>query len=209
MHILTHTTFVGHYYITAIVDRHASQEGENISPYADIDNLPFAKKAYQLCDAKSGKFLKHLVAANRLKRCMDRTEFNIKQPIMDTGSQQVQGSPIPSAEDQSGTNSQSVEAPLPLINDQTTQPVVNQSGQSNQAAKTEQEQNEKSDWHLAKWIVRKRVVNNKLQFLVKFYDNSLLWCNDEDVGLYLKMKYFTKVANERRRRQKAERERFR
>jgi hypothetical protein len=62
--VLTHQRFVGPYFISSVVERQVS-EGDGTSPYTDLNGSSFPR-AYQLCDARNGRFLKHLVPAKRL-----------------------------------------------------------------------------------------------------------------------------------------------
>ena len=65
-----------------------------------------------------------------------------------------------------------------------------------------------TEWHAAKCIVRKRVQNGELLFLVKFADSTLSWVKEHDVTDELQKRFFIKLATTRKRRQKAARERF-
>jgi hypothetical protein len=64
------------------------------------------------------------------------------------------------------------------------------------------------EWWPAKHIIRKRLTAGKLEFLVKFSDNSAQWISDADVSEELKRKYFIKAAARRRSRQRDYRARF-
>jgi hypothetical protein len=64
------------------------------------------------------------------------------------------------------------------------------------------------EWWPAKNIVRKRLTAGKLEFLVKFRDNTAQWVPDADVSEELKRKYFIKAAAQRRSRQREYRSRF-
>jgi hypothetical protein len=63
-------------------------------------------------------------------------------------------------------------------------------------------------WWPAKHIIRKRLTAGKLEFLVKFRDNTAQWIPDADVSEELKRKYFIKAAAQRRDRQRKYRARF-
>jgi hypothetical protein len=50
------------------------------------------------------------------------------------------------------------------------------------------------EWWPAKNIVRKRLTAGKLEFLVRFRDNTAQWVPDVHVSEELKRKYFIKAA---------------
>jgi hypothetical protein len=64
------------------------------------------------------------------------------------------------------------------------------------------------EWWPAKNIVRKRLAAGKLEFLVKFKDNTAQWVADADVSEELKRRYFIKAAAHRRSQQREYRSRF-
>jgi hypothetical protein len=65
-----------------------------------------------------------------------------------------------------------------------------------------------SQWWPAKHIIRKRLTAGKLEFLVRFSDNSAQWIPDADVSEELKRKFFIKSAAQSRSRQRKYRARF-
>jgi hypothetical protein len=62
-----------------------------------------------------------------------------------------------------------------------------------------------SGWEPAKGIIGKRMVQGRVQFLVKFRNNESWWCNEDAVSEELKRRFFLKKAGERNRRQRAAR----
>jgi hypothetical protein len=61
----------------------------------------------------------------------------------------------------------------------------------------------------AKHSIRKRLTAGKLEFLVRFSDNSAQWVPDADVSEELKRKFFIKSAAQNRSRRRKYRARFR
>jgi hypothetical protein len=144
-------------------------------------------KAYQLTSCETGKVLKALVPASRLKRCVDRSTFDkVHPPLCD--QQKGPDETDTQSEKQSavGASQQSPETPSVGTETRVSGP----------------------EWWPAKNIVRKRLTAGKLEFLVKFRDNTAQWIADADVSEELKRKYFIKAAAQRRSRQREYRARF-
>ena len=64
------------------------------------------------------------------------------------------------------------------------------------------------EWFTAKSISRKRMLNKQLQFSVRWEDGSQSWQSENDVTPLLKQKFFIKLANKNRERQRQARNRF-
>jgi hypothetical protein len=72
--VLTHKQYKGPFFITKVCQRESTFS-------KDEDNYPTLQtsamgKAYQLTNCETGKVLKALVPASRLKRCVDRSIFD-------------------------------------------------------------------------------------------------------------------------------------
>jgi hypothetical protein len=152
------------------------------NPYPSLNETALPP-AYQLVNSKTGKIVKGLVPSRRLKLYVSREDFDRLHPPLI----------MPEADNQA-------------------EPQISQSQNSDQQGVTQKNEgpnkSSSTDWHQAKNIVRKRVIKGKLEFLVKFCDNSCAWCIEQDVSQALKAKYFTKMAAQRRRRQWEAREAF-
>jgi hypothetical protein len=129
-----------------------------------------------------------LVPAFRLKRFIEREAFNKKYPPLST--------PINNPE-------------TLLVSNRTELSQTN--ANENLMTQTNEEQtgnDESQKWFPAKSISRKRMLNKQLQFLVRWEDGSQSWQSENDVTPLLKQKFFIKLANKNRERQRQARKRF-
>jgi hypothetical protein len=188
--VLTHKRFGDRrYYITRIVGRKESFVPSDGNPYPTLDQTSIAP-AYELTDTQTGRTLRHLVSAHRIKKFRDIAEFNKQHPPHSTPNaavtDAVRGRGDDRREERQPTDGAAQTQPA-----MTTKPSALADG-----------------WHAAKCIVRKRVQNGELFFLVKFADSTHSWVKETDVSDELKKRFFMRLAATRKRRQKAARERF-
>ena len=182
--ILCHRKFGSKkYFITKVVSKENEFAPTEEDRYPTLGQAAIAP-SYQLCDTKTGKLLKFLVPAFRLKKFIEKEDFNKKfpplEPPINASEPKAKDTPQPSQDQVSQSNA----------NDQ-----LNNDDPSNQ-------------WFPAKSISRKRMQNKQLQFLVRWEDGSQSWQSENDVTPLLKQKFFIKLANKNRERQRQARKRF-
>ena len=191
--ILSHKKFGNKkYFITKIVskDNEFVPTEENKYPAHGEASIG---KAYQLCDTITGKALKHLVPAFRMKKFIEQDEFNKKYPPLPPKI----GTPVTElVENAIGT---------PETN-QNEATLLNQN--DNETAEINNEQTSSQKWYPAKSISRKRTINKQLQYLIRWEDGTQSWQNQIDVSPALIQRFFIKQANKNRQRQRAARNRF-
>jgi hypothetical protein len=188
--ILCHKKFGSKkYFITKVVSKENEFIPSEENKYPSLGEASIGK-AYQLCETESGKPLRFLVPAFRLKKFVGRETFNKKYPPLPMNTPETVSTPLnvtePSQE-QVSVN----ENVMPESNDE--QQTGNRTSQV---------------WFPAKSISRKRMLNKQLQFLVRWEDGSQSWQSENDVTPLLKQKFFIKLANKNRERQRQARKRF-
>jgi len=69
--VLTHIRFgTKRFYTTRIVERQGTFVRDDDNPYPTLDQTPIAP-AYELTDTQTGRTLRHLVSADRMKKYRD------------------------------------------------------------------------------------------------------------------------------------------
>ena len=191
--VLSHRRFGdAPYYITKIVERQESPKPDDCL-YASLAHSKIAP-AYQLADSRSGKLLKYLVSSRRLKRCYNKEQLNKLCP------------PLPTPRAGNGVQAQGTSEQTPAVSPQgTTQPT---SADNSNAQPATSNSTLQTGWEQAKSIIRKRAAQGRVQYLVKFLNNESWWCEEDAVSEEMKRRFFLKRANERNRRQKTARLRF-
>ena len=140
--------------------------------------------AYELTDTRNGKTFKSLINSRRLKKYVGTDEFEKRfLPILPRKPQ--------------------------------IQPITSQatSGQTSAPAESSQSSDKPTIQHqdgcfAAKNVIRQRRLNNQLEFLVRFADNTAQWIKEPDVSDELKRRYFLKKTAMRRRQAKNKRDLF-
>jgi hypothetical protein len=129
---------------------------------------------------------------------IDREIFNQKYPPI-----KPQSSTSVSSSQNGPTVSQEAAEQTTINADKNqTDPVLEEQGEQPVGSQTSQQ------WFPAKSISRKRMVNKKLQFLVRWEDGTQSWESENDVTPLLKERFFIKMANRNRARQRQARRRF-
>jgi hypothetical protein len=172
----THQIFRGPYYITKIVSRSSTFQPSTEEPFPNLTQTAIVP-AYELTDCKTGKTLKSLIPACRLKAYISATDFELKHPPLQKNGSEDQ-------EDQGQLNSE-----------------TNDSGNENS-------QPTQHPWETAKNIVRIRNMKGKVDYLVRFEDSSVYWCEQNDVSEELIRKFHLKQATVRRNRRRWTRDVF-
>ena len=182
------------YYITKIVERQESPKPDDCL-YASLAHSEIAP-AYQLADSRTGKLLKYLVSSRRLKRCYDKEQLNKLYPPL----------PMPRAGNSVQPTTQGSSEQTPAVSPQVTAQPTSADNASAQPAASNS--NLQPGWEQAKCIIRKRTAQGRVQYLVKFLNNESWWCEEDAVSEEMKRRFFLKRANERNRRQRTARLRF-
>jgi hypothetical protein len=185
--VLTHKQYKGPFFITKVCQRESTFLKDPQHDYPTLQTSAMGK-AYQLTNCQTGKVLKALVPASRLKRCVERSIFDKLHPPLSNNQQKGPNETDTQSEKQSaaGASQRSPETQSGGTGTHVSEP----------------------KWWPAKHIIRKRLTAGKLEFLVKFRDNTAQWIPDADVSEELKRKYFIKAAAQRRDRQRKYRARF-
>jgi hypothetical protein len=187
--VLTHRRFGKDLFmIVKVVTRPSTftPSADKAYPSLDQTQLP---AAYQIVNTRSGKLVRGLVPSRRLKAYVSRNDFD-----------QLHPPDKPPNLGDSPTTNQSTDAIDKCMD--SVAPGVTNTPEITTSSQTE------TAWHSALNIVRKRVYQNQLQFLVRFNDMTCSWCNEHDVSQPLKTKYFATIAARRRRRQREARAAF-
>jgi ribonuclease HI len=185
--VLTHKQYKGPFFITKVCQRESTFVKDDQHDYPTLQTSAMGK-AYQLTSCDTGKVLKALVPASRLKRCVDRSMFDKVHPPLNIDQHKGPDETETQSEKQSavGASQRSPETPSVGTETRVSQP----------------------KWWPAKHIIRKRLTAGKLEFLVRFSDNSAQWVSDADVSEELKRRFFIKSAAQSRSRQRRYRARF-
>jgi hypothetical protein len=196
--ILSHKKFGNKkYFITKIVSKDNEFVPTEENKYPTLGETSIGK-AYQLCDTATGKALKYLVPAFRMKKFIEQDEFNKKYPPLPHKA----GAPVNElVENTIGTPSSNQNEATPLNQN------VNETAEINNE-QTICSQPSSQKWYPAKSISRKRTINKQLQYLIRWEDGTQSWQCQNDVSPALIQNFFIKQANKNRQRQRAARNRF-
>jgi transposase InsO family protein len=149
--VLTHKQYKGPFFITKVCQRESTVAKDD---YPTLRTAAMGK-AYQLTSCETGKVLRALVPSSRLKRCVDRSTFDKVHPPLNIDRQKDPDETDTQSKKQSavGAERRSPQTPSPGTEAHGGGP----------------------EWWPAKNIVRKRLTAGKLEFLVKFRDNTKEW----------------------------------
>jgi hypothetical protein len=140
-----------------------------------------------LTNISTGKCLKHLCPASRLKFAVDSSELDAKFPPLRAKPQ----TPIVSCE----------ELPAPEPDEQIDLQLDNVIANN--------DNNINNDWFPARCLLAKRTLQGKTEYLVKFTNGDKSWQVESDVSDLLKTRFHVKRALAAKKRSKLSRDRFR
>lgn len=177
--VLTHKKFARKFIITNIVQRTSS-----FTPSADVEHPELYQsavgRAYELTDVRTGKRWPSLISAKRLKPYHSRAQFNKQYPLLDN-------------------EAASSEAQRVVQPDRTTD-VPSESAPAQQKKRIKAVSKMK--------ILRKRCHQGEIQYLTRNSDEQVIWTKLADIDPELVQQYNNKLAEIRRKRQKAARKNF-
>jgi len=180
----THKIFCGPFYITKIVSRESTFQPSEDHPYPTLHETAIGK-SYELTDCQTGKTLRSLIPARRLKPYISAEHFENKHPPLVPIDEDI------TSNENVAADSSNTDRPI------TTTPIDN--SRTSLAP----------GWEQAKNIVRFRKKQGTIEYLVRFLDNTAHWCSEDQVSEELIRRYYLKRSALRRRRQKKSRDAFR
>ena len=166
------------YIITKIVERQSSFVPSSDRQYPLLSETSVGP-SYLLTNISTGKCLRQLCPAVRLKLAVDTTELDTKFPPLQPKPQP----PIVSREELTAPESD---------------------GQLNN-----NDNSDNNAWFPARCLLAKRTLQGKTEYLVKFTNGDKSWHMESDVSDLLKTRFYAKKALASKRRQKQLRDRFR